>query len=65
MADPKQQLVAELVAERFAPVSRRPDRTTAAAKDSAAVVAERQHALNAALEGRHLVALDATTEAAA
>lgn len=65
MADPMRQLLAELVAERFAPAARpASSRAAAAEPDSPEVVAERQRVLCAALDGPHLVAVKATQEAA-
>lgn len=64
MRSPREQLVAELVAERYGPV-RRWSAPTSAQPDSPAAVAERQRVLCAALDGSHLVAVDSPPASAA
>ncbi len=58
----RRELLDDLVAERFAPVTERPasrhDGVAYAAQDSPAAVAERQRLLCAALDGEHLVAIE-------
>lgn len=67
MLSPRQSLVDQLVAERYAAVYREPARAAAEdsrAADSPEVVAERQRVLNQALDGTHLVAVDVQEAAA-
>jgi hypothetical protein len=61
--DARELLLAEMVAERYGPVSRRPAAAVSAV-DTGLVVAERQRLLCAALDGTHLVAVDRAKEAA-
>jgi hypothetical protein len=58
---PREQLLFDLVAERFGPVARRP---VPPAPTTADQIAERQRLLCAALDGSHLVAVESSQEAA-